>query len=129
MRTHAVHPQQTSLGMALSMNAIGTAIFGLVLVTVPVHAWLGLSKAVVVVVGALLIGYAVLLVFFARSPRWLIPGGRAAVLGDAGWTIGSLVIITFTDAMTMGGEVALALSAVFTGVFAYIEHRGAKALD
>jgi len=123
-----VHPQQTTLGRALQMNAIGTAIFGVVLVAAPLHEWLGLSQRLVVAIGVLLVGYAVLLVFFARSPRWLIPGGRTAVLGDAGWTLGSVAVIAFTDAMTAGGEVALALSAVFTGFFAYLEHKGVKGL-
>jgi hypothetical protein len=127
MNTHL--PQQTTLGKALLMNAVGTAIFGLILVAAPIHGWLGLSKVLVVVVGALLLGYAGLLVFFARSARWLIPGGRTAVLGDAGWTLGSIGVIAITDVMTAGGEVALGLSAVFTGVFAYLEYAGAKELS
>ncbi len=122
-------PQQTTLGKALLMNAVGTAIFGLILVGAPIHEWLGLSRALVVVVGALLLAYAGLLVFFARTPQWLVPGGRTAVLGDAGWTLGSIGVIAFTDVMTVGGEVALGLSAVFTGVFAYLEYAGAKELS
>jgi hypothetical protein len=103
-------PQRTLLGRMLVENAMVSGITGLVLVVgaAGLDTWMGVNQWVLAGVGAGLVAYAVALVVWARSPKWLRLGGLLAVASDVMWVILAAALIFFTDEMTAAGEVALA---------------------
>ncbi len=113
-------PQRTLLGKVLVENAIVSGMTGLVLVVgaAGLDNWLGINPWVLAAVGAGLLLYAVDLVMWARSPKWLRRGGLLAVAGDTAWVIAATALIVFTDALTTAGEVALAV--VTAAVLAFV---------
>ena len=97
-----------------------SGVSGLVLVigAAGLDSWLGANAWVLAGVGAGLLVYAVGLVSWARSPKWLRRGGLLAVAGDTAWVIAAVVLIAFTDVLTAAGEIALA--AVTTMVLGFV---------
>lgn len=123
-------PANTLLGKAMIDNAIVSGLTGLGLTAsaTSIDDWLGLNAWVVAAVGLGLIGFAFDLVIWARSPRWLIKGGKLAATGDTLWVIASLALIGFSDVLSPFGEVAVAGVSVVVAGFAIAQFVGLRRL-
>jgi hypothetical protein len=109
-------------------NALFSGVTGLVLVIGArwLDGWLGLDAWLLVGVGLLV--YAADLAWLSRSERWLIPGGRLAVIADIGWVIAAAALIVFTAVLTNQGELALGLVSAVVGGFATTQWIGLRRL-
>ena len=73
--------------------------------------------------------YAADLLWFARSPRLLVTGGRLAVIADVVWVIAAAALIAFTAVLTRQGEIALALVSLVVAGFAVAQFVGLRRLQ
>ena len=124
--------RNTLLAKALTENAAFSAIAGAVMIAGAVlglDAWLGVDAWLLFVLGVGLVIYAVDLLWVARSPKWLVPGGRAAVIADITWVVVAAALIGFTAVLTRQGEVALAIVSVVVAGFAAAQLVGLRKLD
>ncbi len=126
-QTHiASTPQRTLLGRAMIENALFSGLAGITLAlgASGFDSWLGVNAWVLVAVAIGLMMFAVDLVTWARSSRWLRRGGTIAVTGDALWVIGAVALIAFTDVLTSAGEIALSVVTALVAVFAVVQTVG-----
>jgi hypothetical protein len=116
------------LSKAMIDNALFSGVTGLVLVIGArwLDGWLGLDAWLLVGVGLLV--YAADLAWLSRSERWLIPGGRLAVIADIGWVIAAAALIVFTAVLTNQGELALGLVSAVVAGFATTQWIGLRRL-
>lgn len=123
-------PANTLLGKAMIDNAIVSGLTGLGLTAsaTSIDDWLGVNAWAIAVVGLGLIGFALDLAFRARSPRWLVKGGKLAVAGDSLWVVGSFALIGFSDVLSPSGEVALAGVSLVVAGFAIAQYIGLRRL-
>jgi hypothetical protein len=119
------------LSRAMVDNALFSGGTGLVLVIGArwLDGWLGLNAWLLASVGVGLLVYAADLAWLSRSDRWLIPGGRLAVVADIGWVIAAAALIAFTAVLTTRGELALALVSVVVAGFAAAQWIGLRRLS
>ena len=121
--------RDTMLSKAMLENALFSGASGLILIigaALGLDDWLGINAWLLVGLGVGLVIYAIDLSFFARSPRWLIPGGRMAVAADVAWVIAAVALIAFTAALSDAGEVALAAVSLIVAGFAVAQWIGLR---
>lgn len=119
------------LSKAMVDNAFFSGATGLVLLIGArwLDGWLGLSAWLLAALGVGLLLYAADLAWLSRSDRWLIPGGRLAVVADIGWVVAAAALIAFTAVLTKQGELALALVSVMVAGFAAAQWIGLRRLS
>jgi uncharacterized membrane protein len=124
-------PQRTLLGRVLLDNAVISGLTGLILMVGAgrLDGWLGANAWILAGIGVGLVFYALDLVAWARSPKWLRRGGLLAVTGDTLWVIGSVALITFTSVLTPAGEVALGVVTAVVAVFVVLQAIGLTKLE
>ncbi|MDX1469066.1 MAG: hypothetical protein R3258_06965 [Acidimicrobiia bacterium] len=89
--------------------------------------WLGVDVPWLLAIGVALVGYGLSLYSSAGRDETLVRLGRFATVADIGWVLGAAALISLTDALTPGGEIALAaVSAVVLG-FAVLQARALPA--
>lgn len=82
--------------------------------------WIFAVGLVVGLNGLLLLGYAL----SSWVPRTLITG---AVLGDAAWVVGSIVLLLANPGLTSKGVIAVAAVALVVGLFGWFQNAGLRA--
>ena len=124
-------PHNTALGLALRNNALLSGVTGLTLLVgaAGLDTWLGANPWVLAGIGAGLIFYAIDLVIWARSPKWLRRGGRLAIAADGLWVIGAVALIAFTDSLTFAGEAALGVVTVAVAALMVLQTFGLRRLE
>ena len=90
------------LSKAMKENAIFSGLAGLVLIVGAsgLDGWLGVDAWLLAAIGLGLVVYAADLMWWSRSPRWLVTGGRMAVVADLGWVVAAAALIAFTAVLT-----------------------------
>ncbi len=118
------------LSKAMTENAIFSGLAGLVLVVGAsgLDGWLGVDARLLAAIGLGLVVYAADLMWWSRSPRWLVTGGRMAVVADLGWVVAAAALIAFTAVLTTQGEAALALVSVVIAALAAAQWLGLRKL-
>jgi hypothetical protein len=118
------------LSKAMTENAIFSGLAGLVLVVGAsgLDGWLGVDARLLAAIGLGLVVYAADLMWWSRSPRWLVTGGRMAVVADLGWVVAAAALIAFTAVLTTQGEAALALVSVVIAALAAVQWMGLRKL-
>ena len=118
------------LSKAMKKNAIFSGLAGLVLIVgAPgLDGWLGVDARLLAAIGLGLVVYAADLMWWSRSPRWLVTGGRMAVVADLGWVVAAAALIAFTAVLTTQGEAALALVSVVIAALAALQWMGLRRL-
>ncbi len=129
------------LSKAMTENAIFSGLAGLVLVVGAsgldgwlvvgasgLDGWLGVDARLLAAIGLGLVVYAADLMGWSRSPRWLVTGGRMAVVADLGWVVAAAALIAFTAVLTTQGEAALALVSVVIAALAAVQWMGLRKL-
>lgn len=119
------------LSRAMVENALFSGATGLVLVIGArwLSGWLVLNAWLLAALGVGLLLYAADLVWLSRSERFLLAGGRLAVVADIGWVIAAAALITFTAVLTTPGELALALVSLVVAGFAAAQWIGLRRLS
>ncbi len=121
----------TLLGRAMTENGLFSGTAGIVMVigaAFGLGGWLGINAWILAALGAGLVVYAADLVWLARSPRFIVAGGRAAVLADVAWVIAAGALIAFSALLTRQGEVALAIVSIVVAGFAAAQWMGLRRL-
>ena len=97
------------LSKAMRENAIFSGLAGLVLIVGAsrLDGWLGVDAWLLAAIGLGRVVYAADLMWWSRSPRWLVTGGRMAVVADLGWVVTAAGLIAFTAVLTTRGEAKL----------------------
>ena len=118
------------LSKAMVDNALFSGAAGLVLIvgSAWLDGWLGVNTWLLVALGVGLVVYAVDLVWWSRSQRWLVAGGRMAVLADIAWVLAAAALIAFTAVLTTRGELALAAVSLIVGGFGAAQWTGLRKL-
>ncbi len=118
------------LSKAMKENAIFSGLAGLVLVVGAsgLDGWLGVDARLLAAIGLGLVVYAADLMWWSRSARWLVTGGRMAVVADLGWVVAAAALIAFTAVLTTQGEAALALVSVVIAALAAVQWMGLRKL-
>ncbi len=118
------------LSRAMLDNALFSGLTGLVLIVgaAGLDSWLGISAWLLVGLGIGLLVYAADLVWWSRSERWLVTGGRMAVLADTGWAVAAAALIAFTAVLTTQGELALAAVSLIVAAFGAAQWQGLRRL-
>ncbi len=118
------------LSKAMKENAIFSGLAGLVLIVGAsgLDGWLGVDAWLLAAIGLGLVVYAADLMWWSRSPRWLVNGGRMAVVADLGWVVAAAALIAFTAVLSSQGEVALALVSVVIAGLAAAQWLGLRKL-
>lgn len=118
------------LSRAMTENAIFSGLAGLVLIVGAsgLDGWLGVDARLLAAIGLGLVVYAADLMWWSRSPRWLVTGGRMAVVADLGWVAAAAALIAFTAVLTTQGEAALALVSVVIAALAALQWMGLRKL-
>ena len=118
------------LSKAMKENAIFSGLAGLVLIVgaTGLDGWLGVDAWLLAAIGLGLVVYAADLMWWSRSPRWLVTGGRMAVVADLGWVVAAAGLIAFTAVLTTRGEAALALVSVVIAALAAAQWLGLRKL-
>ena len=118
------------LSKAMIENALFSGLAGLVLIVgaAGLDGWLGVNAWLLAAIGVGLVVYAADLVWWSRSPRWLVTGGRMAVVADLGWVVAAAALIAFTAVLTTQGEAALALVSVVIAALAAVQWMGLRKL-
>ena len=115
----------------MSENGLFSGTAGLVLIVgaaLGLGDWLGINRWLLAALGAGLVAYAADLIWLARSPRWIVAGGRAAVAADIAWVVAAAAVIAFTAVLTRQGEVALAVVSLIVAGFAAAQWLGLRRL-
>ena len=109
---------------AFSSLCAGTLLLG----AQPVSAWMGLASPVpLYVVGAALIPFAVGLVVNARREQVHLGEALIASLGDAGWVLGSVVLVVgWPEWFSAAGLGAIAGVAAFVAAFGLAQVAGIR---
>jgi hypothetical protein len=130
-RSDNVPPERTLLGRVLLENAAITALLGVLLLVAAARldGWLGVNAWVLAALGVGLVGYALTLVLWARSAKWVRRGGRLAVAGDGLALAGSGALIAFTNVLTAKGVIALGVVAAIVALFVVLQAVGVAKLD
>ena len=118
------------LSKAMTENAIFSGLAGLVLIVGAsgLDGWLGVDAWLLAAIGLGLVVYAADLMWWSRSPRWLVTGGRMAVVADLGWVVAAAALIAFTAVLTSQGEAVLALVSVVIAALAAAQWLGLRKL-
>ena len=118
------------LSKAMKENAIFSGLAGLVLIVGAsgLDGWLGVDAWLLAAIGLGLVVYAADLMWWSRSPRWLVTGGRMAVVADLGWVVAAAGLIAFTAVLTTRGEATLALVSVVIAALAAAQWLGLRKL-
>lgn len=118
------------LSKAMTKNAIFSGLAGLVLIVGAsgLDGWLGVDAWLLAAIGLGLVVYAADLMWWSRSSRWLVTGGRMAVVADIGWVVAATALIAFTAVLTSQGEAALALVSVVIAALAAAQWLGLRKL-
>ena len=118
------------LSKAMTENAIFSGLAGFVLIVGAsgLDGWLGVDAWLLAAIGLGLVVYAADLMWWSRSPRWLVTGGRMAVVADLGWVVAAAALIAFTAVLTTQGEAALALVSVVIAALATVQWMGLRKL-
>ncbi len=118
------------LSKAMTENAIFSGLAGFVLIVGAsgLDGWLGVDAWLLAAIGLGLVVYAADLMWWSRSPRWLVTGGRMAVVADLGWVVAAAALIGFTAVLTTQGEAALALVSVVIAALAAAQWLGLRKL-
>ena len=121
---------RTLLSNAMQENALFSGISGIVLIAgAPwLDTWLGVNGWLLVAAGVGLIVFASDLVWWSRSAKLLISGGRMAVISDIAWVVGAASLIAFTAVLSRQGELALAIVSVVVAGFAAAQWIGLRRL-
>ncbi len=119
------------LKAAMRENALVSAVTAVILMAgAPVlDTRLGVNPWVLGGIGFGLLTYAVDLVWWSRSQKWLRNGGRIAIIADIAWVIGAIALILLTDVLTRSGEAALAAISAVVAAFAAAQWLGLRRLD
>lgn len=123
--------RKTMLSRTMTENALFSGASGLILIIgamLGLADWVGVNAWLLAALGVGLVVYAADLLFFARSPRWLISGGRMAVAADIAWVIVAAALIAFTAVLTQQGELALAGVSLVVAGFAAAQWIGLRRL-
>jgi hypothetical protein len=119
------------LKTAMKGNALVSAVTAAILMAGAsgLDSWSGVNPWVLAGVGLGLLTYAVDLVWWARSSRWLRLGGRIAVVADIGWVVGAVLLIALTEVLTGPGETVLAILSAVVAAFAAAQWMGLERLN
>ena len=118
------------LRRSLQLDGIASGLCGLLLVVAasPISAVIGLAEpGIARVVGALLVVYAAALLWNGERATVSRAEAVAAVVLNAGWVIGSAVVI-LAGPLTLIGNLAVAALAAAVLLFAVLEVVGLKRL-
>lgn len=124
-------PRRTLLGRAMTENGLFSGTAGIVMVigaAFGLGGWLGINAWLLAALGAGLVVFAADLLWLARSPRLIVAGGRAAVLGDVAWVIAAGALIAFSAVLTRQGEFALSIVSIAVAGFAAAQWLGLRRL-
>jgi uncharacterized protein YndB with AHSA1/START domain len=122
----------SALTSAVSVNAVFSAVSGLVLVAgaPTMSGWFAVDGRLLTGIGAGLIGFAALLGRLLAEPRRLAPGAWWVLTADIGWVVGALVLlVAFPTVLSSGGRITLAaasvvVAAIASGQFIGLRRRG-----
>lgn len=112
-----------SLGMTLAWNGLYSAVTGAVLLISfrTFDATLGVESWFLVVAGASLIGYGVLIAELGRREN-PVPAAWFASAMDIAWVVGAVVtLVGFPNALTNSGRWALIFASIPVAVFAFVQ--------
>ena len=123
--------ENTLLSKAMVDNALFSGLTGLILIggAAWLDRWLGLNPWLLVALGVGLLIYAADLAWWSRSERWVVAGGRLAVIADIAWVITAIALIAFTAVLTTQGEVALAIVSLIIAVLAAAQRQGLRRMS
>lgn len=120
----SAHPDRTSfLRRSLQLDGIASGLCGVLLLAAasPIAPVIGLADPrVALVVGALFVVYAAALLWNAARATVSRAGAMAAVVLNAGWVIGSALLV-LAGPLTLIGNLAVALVAAAVLLFAVLE--------
>jgi len=117
----------TFLRRALLADAIfsGIAALGFTLGAGAFAALFNLPEALLRETGLFLVAYTALVGWLASRAAVAKPLVLLVVIGNAGWTVGSIVLL-LSDAVSpnLAGEIMVVAQAIATGVFAELQYVG-----
>jgi len=115
---------------ALSWNAVFSIACGLIMVLAPssVAAWLGWGhSAVIVGIGVFLVLFAARLFLAVRSGQLFRWEAQAIVAGDAGWVVGSVLLVAlFHTRFSTTGVLLVLGTALVVGCLAAVQMAGMR---
>ena len=122
----------TFLRRALLADAIfsGIAALGFTLGAGAFAALFNLPEALLRETGLFLVAYTALVGWLASRAAVAKPLVLLVVIGNAGWTVGSIVLL-LSDAVSpnLAGEIMVVAQAIATGVFAELQYVGLRKSD
>lgn len=118
--TTTVQVDDRPIRRMLTLNAAFSGMGGLAaaLFAAPLSDAIDLPVAALRVVGIGLVGYAALLLLWARRPVFRAAEGWAAIIADAGWVVGTVVLLVAFDVTNRAGRALLIAVAVVVAAFA-----------
>ena len=125
--TNAQTIHSTALRRALLLDAAASGAMGAILLLAagPLEPLLGLPAGLLRWAAAVLVPFTALLIWVAgraRAPRGIV---RAIVVGNALWTVGSVLLLASGRVTPTGLGVLFVLAqAAAVAAFAYLEYRG-----
>ena len=116
------------LRTALRANAICCCLSGVTLLgfSAAIASWLGLERRLpLMIVGGLLLVYAVSLVIYAGRRTIRLNEARTAIGSDLAWVIGTAALLwAAPDLFSLTGKVILIAVALLVGAFALLQFLG-----
>lgn len=123
--------RSTLLGRAMTENGLFSGVAGIVFIVgaaFGLGAWLGINDWLLAALGTALVVFAADLLWLARSSRFIVAGGRAAVVADVAWVVAAGALIAFSAVLTRQGEVTLAIVSLVVAGFAAAQWIGLSRL-
>src|SRR5262245_2561921 len=127
---HRSTDHTTFLRYSLLLDGIASALCGVILLAVsgPIASVIGLAEPrIAVAVGGLLVVYATALLWNARRPAISRGEVVTAVVLNAAWVVGSLIVIV-DGPLTLVGNLAVAVIAAAVLLFGVLETVGLRRL-
>lgn len=120
---------QTLLRRSLSANGLFSLTTGVLAVALSesLAALMGISEALLVVIGVGVVGFGLVTLWNARRTRIDLRLARLTVGADAVWVItATIVIFGLPGVMTTSGKLLLGVVSLMVGLFAVLQARGIR---